>query len=129
MAQGGIVEEMLQGEPFASPSVQVDLLPDGAVKVLATHEQELGGEDKQVYMGCRFPADLAYAPEHGRRIGEALARQGAVGRFALDFAAVRSGGAWTVSGPEINLRKGGTTHPYACLRNLAPRRYDAAAGV
>jgi len=36
MAQGGIVEEMLQGEPFASPSVQVDLLPDGAVKVLAT---------------------------------------------------------------------------------------------
>jgi hypothetical protein len=30
---------------------------------------------------------------------------------------------------EINLRKGGTTHPYACLRNLVPGRYDAEAGV
>ena len=26
------------------------------------------------------------------------------------------------------MRKGGTTHPYAALRNLVPGRYDAAAG-
>lgn len=132
MLRGGVVEEMVQGERFASPSVQVDILPDGGVEVLATHEQELGGEDGQVYVGCRFPADPAYAPElaeHGRRMGEALAREGAVGRFALDFAAVEREGAWTVVGLEINLRKGGTTHPYACLRNLVPGRYDAEAGV
>ncbi len=132
MSKGGIVEEMVQGERFASPSVQVDLLPDGTVEVLATHEQDLGGEDGQVYVGCRFPAEPAYAPElaeHGRRVGEALARKGAVGRFALDFAAVENGGAWQVVGLEINLRKGGTTHPYACLRNLVPGRYDAEAGV
>ena len=132
MAKGGIVEEMVEGERFTSPSVQVDILPDGDVEVLSTHEQELGGEDGQVYVGCRFPADPAYAPElaaHGRRLGEALARVGALGRFALDFAAVGNGDAWRVVALEINLRKGGTTHPYACLRNLVPGRYDAGAGV
>ncbi|TNC48282.1 carboxylate-amine ligase [Rubellimicrobium rubrum] len=132
MAKGGIVEEMVAGERFTSPSVQVDILPDGVVEVLATHEQELGGEDGQVYVGCRFPADPAYAPElaqHGWRVGEALAKAGALGRFALDFAAVESGGEWRVVALEINLRKGGTTHPYACLRNLVPGRYDEEAGV
>ena len=29
---------------------------------------------------------------------------------------------------EINLRNGGTTHPYAVLRNLVPGRYDTRAG-
>ena len=132
MAKGGIVEELVEGERFTSPSVQVDILPDGEVEVLATHEQELGGEDGQVYVGCRFPADPAYAPElavHGRKVGEALARLGAVGRFALDFAAVESRDVWRVVALEINLRKGGTTHPYACLRNLIPGRYEAEAGV
>ncbi|WP_210529475.1 peptide ligase PGM1-related protein [Rubellimicrobium arenae] len=131
MAKGGIVEEMVTGDRFTSPSVQVDLLPDGTVEVLATHEQVLGGDDGQVYVGCRFPADPAYAPElaeHGRRVGEALARAGAIGRFALDFAAVQNKGGWQVVALEINLRKGGTTHPYACLRNLVPGRYDAATG-
>jgi hypothetical protein len=132
MAKGGIVEAMVAGDRFTSPSVQVDILPDGEVEVLATHEQLLGGEDGQVYMGARFPADPAYAPElaeHGSRVGEALARAGAVGRFALDFAAVETGGRWEVVALEINLRKGGTTHPYACLRNLVPGRYDAGGGV
>ncbi len=132
MAKGGVVEEMVAGERFTSPSVQLDILPDGGVELLATHEQLLGGEEGQVYMGARFPADPAYAPdlaEHGRRVGEALARAGALGRFALDFAAVRKGGRWRIVALEINLRKGGTTHPYACLRNLVPGRYDAEAGM
>jgi hypothetical protein len=30
---------------------------------------------------------------------------------------------------EVNLRKGGTTHAYAALRNLVPGRYDAQAGT
>jgi hypothetical protein len=132
MAKGGIVEEMVEGERFTSPSVQVDILPDGEVEVLATHEQELGGADGQVYVGCRFPADPAYAPElaaHGHKVGQALAKSGALGRFALDFAAVENRGTWRVVALEINLRKGGTTHPYACLRNLVPGHYDAEAGV
>jgi hypothetical protein len=132
LAKGGVVEELVSGDRFASPSVQVDIRPGGEVQVLATHEQILGGVSGQVYMGCRFPGNPAYAPvlaEHGERVGEALARQGALGRFALDFAAVEQGGRWRVVALEINLRKGGTTHPFAALRNLVPGQYDAKAGL
>ncbi len=132
LAQGGVVEEMVVGQRFTSPSAQVDLLPDGMVSVLATHEQILGGPSAQVYQGCRFPADTAYAPElaaHARAVGELLVERGALGRIAIDFAcAERSDGSWRVAALEINLRKGGTTHPYAALRNLVPGRYDGAAG-
>ena len=73
LAKGGVVEELITGTRFASPSAQIDVLPDGRVGVLATHEQVLGGAGGQVYMGCRFPADPAYARSsgalrpHGRR--------------------------------------------------------------
>ena len=129
---GGIVEELVSGEKFSSPSAQMDILPGGVVNVLATHEQILGGDTGQVFIGCCFPADPAYAAElaaHGRVVGEQLARKGALGRFSLDFAATRdSEGKWKVFTLEINLRKGGTTHPYAALRNLVPGYYDAESG-
>jgi hypothetical protein len=129
---GGIVEELVSGEKFSSPSAQVDIMPDGVVKVLATHEQILGGETGQVFMGCSFPAAPAYASElaaHGRVVGKQLADMGTLGRFSLDFAATRNAdGRWSVYALEVNLRKGGTTHPYAALRNLVPGRYDAESG-
>jgi hypothetical protein len=65
---GGVVEELITGTNFASPSVQIDLLPDAEVVMLATHES----------------------------------------------------GRWNLYTLEVNLRKGGTTHPYAALRNLVP---------
>ncbi|MGH2704726.1 MAG: peptide ligase PGM1-related protein [Actinomycetota bacterium] len=83
-------------------------------------------------MGCRFPADPAYVAKlatYGCAIGEQLARRGAVGRFGVDFAAASDGnGARRVYALEINLRKGGTTHPYTVLRNLVPGRYDPEGG-
>ena len=132
LAGGGIVEERIAGTRFSSPSAQVDIRPTGEVVVLATHEQVLGGEGGQVYLGCHFPADPAYAPAlagHAAAIGEGLARAGAVGRFSVDFVtAADDEGDWSVHAIEINLRKGGTTHPYAALRNAVPGRYDPAAG-
>ena len=132
LALGGVVEERIAGERFSSPSAQVDLRPDGRVTVLATHEQVLGGPGGQVYLGCRFPADPAYASilaEHAARIGDQLAARGAIGRFSVDFVtAASTGGPRDVYAIEVNLRKGGTTHPYAALRNLVPGRYDAVAG-
>jgi hypothetical protein len=130
---GGIVEELIVGERFTSPSVQMDLLPSGEALVLATHEQVLGGDTGQVYTGCRFPADPAYAPaiaRYGRAIAELLAREGVLGRFAVDFAVAsdRTGRA-DVYALEMNLRKGGTTHPYSVLRNLVPGRYDSEQGL
>lgn len=132
LADGGVVEERLTGERFASPSVQLDIEPGGVVRVLSTHEQVLGGAQNQVYEGCRFPADDAYAAElgeHGRAAGRALAEAGALGRVAVDFAAASGAeGRWDVRALEVNLRKGGTTHPFAALRNLVPGEYDVAAG-
>lgn len=128
LSTGGVVEERIVGREFTSPSAQLDLLPDGRAILLATHEQELGGPDGQVYTGCRFPADPVYAVEVGRHavtVGEELARRGAVGRISVDFAAARGIHGWSLFALEVNLRKGGTTHPYAVLRNNVPGRYDA----
>jgi hypothetical protein len=132
LAQGGVVEERVAGIRFTSPSCQADIRPDGSVVVLATHEQVLGGASNQVYLGCRFPADPGYAPllaRHTRAIGKRLAAAGALGRFAVDFVAASPGdGSWDVYAIEVNLRKGGTTHPYATLRSLVAGAYDADAG-
>ena len=132
LGTGGVVEERISGVRFTSPSAQLDIGPDGSVRVLATHEQELGGDGDQVYMGCRFPADPAYAArlgEYARMVGERLAPLGVVGRLAVDFAAARDErGCWDVYALEMNLRKGGTTHPYCALRNLVPGAYDPEAG-
>jgi|SRR5215469_11945889 len=132
LSRGGVVEELITGTRFTSPSVQLDISPFGDVLVVATHEQVLGGQTGQVYTGCRFPADPAYASDlaiYGTAIGKQLARLGAVGRFSADFAAsCDERGRWELFALEVNLRKGGTTHPYAVLRNLVPGRYDAENG-
>jgi hypothetical protein len=130
--RGGIVEERITGAELRSPSVQLRVLPGGLVELLSTHDQLLGGPSGQSYLGCRFPADFAYAraiSADAVAVGERLAREGVLGRFALDFVVVEDGnGSWTPYAIEINLRKGGTTHPYAVLRNLVPGAYDPAAG-
>jgi len=132
LTRGGVVEELVTGSRAASPSVQIDISPYHEVSVLATHEQLLGGPSQQIYMGCRFPADAAYAPQlaqYGQAIGQELANRGVIGRLSVDFIALAdTAGRWDLYALEINLRKGGTTHPYAALRNLAPGRYDAEAG-
>jgi hypothetical protein len=128
-ADGGVVEELVAGDELRSPSVQVDLLPGGDVRVLSTHDQVIGGDNRQVYLGCRFPADRAYAPvlsRHAEAVGRALVSRGAVGRIGVDFVSARSQeGAWSVTALEVNLRKGGTTHPFSALRSLVPGRYDS----
>ena len=134
LARGGVVEERISGIRFSSPSAQVDIRPGGNVVVLATHEQVLGGPGGQVYMGCQFPADPAYAVAlggHAAAIGRVLAERGAMGRFSVDFVAgsdAETGDDWRIYGLEVNLRKGGTTHPYSALRSVVPGRYDADTG-
>ena len=94
--RGGIVEERIAGEAFCSPSAQLRVMPNGTVEVLSTHDQILGGPHGQTYMGCRLPADPAYAVAIGRearKVGERLSREGMIGRFAVDFVAVRANGA------------------------------------
>jgi hypothetical protein len=64
------------------------------------------------------------------KIGERLAREGIVGRFAVDFVVVESeSGDWEPFAIEVNLRKGGTTAPFLTLQYLTDGEYDAEAGV
>ena len=65
----------------------------------------------------------------GAGIGKYLAGVGVVGRFAVDFATVRGPGGWMSYALEINLRKGGTTHPFGLMRRLMGGAYDAEAGA
>ena len=129
--RGGIVEERVVGDELRSPSVQMRVTPLGEVEVLSTHDQVLGGPSGQSYLGCRFPADGQYAAliaEDAVRVGEVLAREGVLGRFAVDFVTVRRGGVWQAHAIEVNLRKGGTTHPFLTLQFLTDGRYDPEAG-
>jgi hypothetical protein len=128
---GGIVEERLAGEEVRSPSVQLRVTPLGELEVLSTHDQVLGGPSGQSYLGARFPADPAYTAaitESARRVGEVLARKGVVGRFALDYVVVRRGDRWEAHAIEVNLRKGGTTHPFLTLQFLTGGTYVADLG-
>jgi hypothetical protein len=130
---GGIVEELISGRAFTSPSAQLRVTPLGDVEALSTHDQMLGGPSGQAYLGCKFPASPDYAAAIMRealKVGRRLKKEGVIGRFALDFVAVLNDqNEWEVYAIEINLRKGGTTHPFLTLQFLTDGRYDADAGV
>jgi hypothetical protein len=131
--QGGIVEERITGTELRSPSVQLRVLPDHSVELLSTHDQLLGGPTGQSYLGCVFPADPAYSrliAGHAQPVAERLAELGVLGRFAIDFVVAREpDGGWTAHAIELNLRKGGTTHPFLTLQFLSGGTYDAKGGA
>jgi hypothetical protein len=127
-AGGGIVEELVVGTELRSPSVQMRATPLGKVEQLSTHDQLLGGASGLTFLGSFFPASDEYAREiadEALKVGEALAQRGVIGRFAVDFLAVRTDGGWKTYAIELNLRKGGTTHPYLTLQFLTDGAYDA----
>ncbi len=132
---GGIVECFVEaGEDGlkVSPSSQARVNPLGEASSISTHDQVLGGPSGQVFMGCTFPADEAYrlgVQEAGMKVARVLARRGVVGRFATDFISVKRGGQWRHYAIEVNLRKGGTTHPFLTLKFLTDGRYDPETGL
>jgi hypothetical protein len=130
---GGIVEERITGEDLRSPSVQLRVLPGGQVELLSTHDQLLGGASGQSYLGCTFPASPEYASkisDQAALVGARLAELGALGRFAVDFVVVRDdAGGWTSYAIELNLRRGGTTHPFLTLQYLTEGRYHPDSGL
>ncbi|HPG11181.1 MAG TPA: peptide ligase PGM1-related protein [Chitinophagaceae bacterium] len=131
-SMGGIVEEFLEGNIKDSPSVQCRINPLGDCKVISTHDQEVGGESGQVFMGATFPANEEYASEigeYGMRVAEAMQKRGVMGRFGVDFISVREGDNWKHYAIEINLRKGGTTHPYILLQFLTDGDYEQESGM
>jgi hypothetical protein len=131
---GGIVEEFIEAPIKASPSTQMRISPAGEVLAISTHDQLLGGPSGQVFLGCVFPADEAYRTriqEEAIKIGDVLANHGVVSRFGVDFLVWRQAPAeeWQMAALEINLRMGGTTHPYLALQFLTGGQLDAKSGL
>ncbi len=131
---GGIVEEFLEYPASASPSAQLRIDPHGEVVLLSTHDQILGGPSNQVYQGCRFPAEEPYRRQIQRealKVGNALASKGVVSRFGVDFFVGWRPGSEErdIFAIEINLRMGGTTHPFLALQFLTGGRLDQESGT
>ncbi len=128
-AMGAVVETFIEGDEKRSPSVQFNIDPFGRVEPVSTHDQVLKG---QVFLGCQFPADEAYRlqiQDEAAKVAALLGQRGVLGRFAVDFVSVRGGDAWRHYGIELNLRKGGTTHPFLMLQFLTGGAYDPVAGL
>ena len=129
---GGVVEAFVEGSEKRSPSAQYRVDPCGGLEAVSTHDQVLGGKAGQVFLGCRFPADEEYRLEiqaDGRKVAERLRDRGVLGRFGVDFISVREAGEWRHYGIEVNLRKGGTTHPFIMLQYLTDGQYDPDTGL
>ncbi len=129
---GGIVEAFVEGETKASPSAQCRINPLGEVNLISTHDQVLGGESQQVFLGAYFPAHESYRIQIGelaKTIANALKQEGVLGRFSIDFISVKENENWKHYAIEINLRKGGTTHPYLMMQLLTNGHYNEATGI
>ena len=123
---GGIVEEFVDGV-IDSPSAQGYISPGGEVRALSTHDQLLGGGG-QVFQGSMFPAHDRYrmqVQDAMLKVGNVLQARGARGRFAVDFVEAPD----RIAAIEINLRKGGTTHPMLTMAVITQGHYEPATGV
>lgn len=130
---GGIVEAFITGAHKSSPSVQCRINALAEAQVISTHDQVLGGENAQIFEGCTFPALDDYRldlQEAGGKVAAVLAKYGVIGRFAVDFMSVRDdAGRWTHKAIEVNLRKGGTTHPFLTLKFLTAGSLNLEDGL
>lgn len=130
---GGVCEAWIEGPGKRSPSAQLRINPLGEVQSVSTHDQVLGGRSGQVFLGATFPAEPAYRLEiqaMGRRVGEVLSSRGVIGRFGVDFLVVpHESGELDIYAVEINLRQGGTTHPFNTLKLLTDGTYDEGTGT
>ena len=68
----------------------------------------------------------------GRAAGDVLAQKGVIGRFGVDFVAIPGENVedpLRIFAVEINLRQGGTTHPFNTLKFITDGSYDEENGI
>ncbi|WP_225878590.1 peptide ligase PGM1-related protein [Spongiactinospora rosea] len=130
--RGAVVEEFIEHRPMHHPSALARITPGGHYDVVATHDQVFGGANSDVYQGCTFPARDPYRRQVGEcahRIARVLAGHGVVGLLGMDFFALKTDGGYGALLCEINLRFGGTTHPFGAALLTTGASYDPGTGA
>ncbi|ROO50962.1 hypothetical protein EDC02_5824 [Micromonospora sp. Llam0] len=130
-ASGGVVEVYVDAAGTRSPSVQLELRPDGVVRTISTHDQILAGPTGQTFVGCTFPANGMYRRQIGelaQRTGRELAAIGVVGPVSIDFIVDADNPDTASFALECNLRMGGANAPFMFMHGLVQGRYDHATG-
>ncbi|WP_433512571.1 peptide ligase PGM1-related protein [Nonomuraea sp. CA-143628] len=130
--RGAVVEEFIEHRPLHYPSALARITPGGRYSVVATHDQVLGGANQDVYQGCTFPAAPEYRAEVGasaERIARVMAERGVVGLFGMDFFALETDAGYAALLCEVNLRIGGTTHPFGAAVLTTGASYDPGTGL
>eukprot|EP00359_Climacostomum_virens_P010677 CAMPEP_0204911854 /NCGR_PEP_ID=MMETSP1397-20131031/10109_1 /ASSEMBLY_ACC=CAM_ASM_000891 /TAXON_ID=49980 /ORGANISM="Climacostomum Climacostomum virens, Strain Stock W-24" /LENGTH=599 /DNA_ID=CAMNT_0052082561 /DNA_START=70 /DNA_END=1866 /DNA_ORIENTATION=- len=114
----GAIAEVWLENVISSPSAQCSIAVSGAIEVLSTHEQVLDGGS---YLGCNFPAKQQYRNtliDYAKKIGIVLAEKGCLERFSIDFVVSHEDEEYQVYCIEINIRWGGTSHPFITAKYL-----------
>ncbi|SDG67914.1 hypothetical protein SAMN05421505_106233 [Sinosporangium album] len=130
--RGAVLEEYIEQDLVSFPSALVQITPNGRAEVIATHDQVLGGVNADLYQGCNFPSRGEYRAEVNGcalRIGRVLAGKGVIGLFGIDFFVVKTDGGYRALLCEINLRIGGTTHPFGAMLLTTGARFDPVLGA
>lgn len=130
--EGGVVEELIDEPDTTFPSVQLKVSFDGTAAVISTHDQLVGGHDKQIYMGAAFPADAAYRrliEGEALKVGKTLSSLGIRGTFGIDFIVVGRGGRCECFLNEINLRLTASVRSFVTAKYVTGGEYDSGLGA
>eukprot|EP00756_Hemistasia_phaeocysticola_P029676 Hpha_TRINITY_DN16246_c0_g1::TRINITY_DN16246_c0_g1_i1::g.12956::m.12956 len=128
---GAIAEAFIEcppGTTMTSPSGQVVVSSRDRAEVISTHEQVLDG---QAYTGCTFPCHQSYRAElmtYCQRLGDFMKEKALLDHFGVDFVVVQDKNdpaKYSMHALEINLRRGGTTHPHMTARVLCNAELNA----
>ena len=108
----------IDGEMEVSPSVQCRINPwEFRMSSLHTTRSwaaaRSGISRRHIFLPA---ANTTRYSSAGLRICRELQEQGVLGRFSIDFYRLEKLSGWVHYAIEINLRKGGTTHPYLMLQ-------------
>tara|TARA_B100000925_G_scaffold289712_1_gene273221 strand:+ start:1858 stop:3381 length:1524 start_codon:yes stop_codon:yes gene_type:complete len=117
--EGVVVEEFVKGRIIDSPSAQVMVTPE-RVELISTHKQILDSHG-QKFIGGEYPCAHSYRSEVSEvaiQIGKKLKNLNVFGVTSIDYLISESNGEMKCFVIELNLRKGGTTHPFM-LSNFA----------
>lgn len=131
LSQGAVLERFFEGENKTSPSGQAVIHPSGEIELLSTHEQILA-PCGVTYLGCKFPANSSYRKEvenYTYEVAQTLSFNGVIGPVSVDYLVVEENGKTpSIYAIEINIRQGGTTHPFQTASRILSASYNQETG-